>query len=210
MYFKHIYKLLTVSNSYVKFSWFGNIYLWKKSLFCNPQFQYDCIVSCVIQNWWWQGTTTYCSLHKEAEIQRTRIQRTSLFGGCYQQQILLQGNESPKCICHRNICSLCSVWKSVTWGVCAVQVSGVHSQRPSPTRHRKRGLAPPAVQGTGAELKSSEELFSSAMELGILIYCILTGFPFQTWFVKTMEGYIRCISWKLAAYFLAILLFWDD
>lgn len=107
----------------------------------------------------------------------------------------------------------CAVWTSVRWGVCAVQVLGVHPQRPPPAWHRKRGSAPPALQGTGAELKSSEELFSSEirskMELGFLIYCV-TGFPFQTWFVKTTEGHIRCISWKLAAYFLASLLSWDD
>lgn len=64
-------------------------------------------------------------------------------------------------MCHRNICSPCAMWEPVTSGVCAVQVSGVHPQRPSPAWHRKRGSAPPAVQGTGAELKSSEELFSS-------------------------------------------------
>lgn len=63
-----------------------------------------------------------------------------------------------------------------------MQVLGVHPQRPFLTWHRKRGSVPPALHGTGAELKSSEELFSSEIrnktDLGFLIYCVLIGFHY--------------------------------
>lgn len=60
------------------------------------------------------------------------------------------------------------------------------------------GLSSSRCPSTGAQLETSEELISSEirskMGLGFHIYCIPTGFPFQTWFVETIEGHIRCIS----------------
>lgn len=101
------------------------------------------------------------------------------------------------CVAQKYLLSLCCVGASDVRCLCCAGVRGPSPETLS-SLAQAEGLSSSCCPSTGAELETSEELISSEirskMGLRFLIYCIPTGFPFQTWFVEMMEGHIRCIS----------------
>lgn len=184
--FKHLYKLLTVLNLDVKFSRFGNIYLWK-NLFFNAHLQHYCASSMmeyliIREHFVWLNT----------QRGTVFVLRLLLTTDTHQQiqQILIWGNELPKCICHRDICCLSVVWKPALTGVCAVPV--LEAQKNSVRKGPGSCCCPHRGCWT---LKQPVNCIWDIFKNFLFI-----GFPFQTRFIRRMEsglllGRWLCISW---------------
>lgn len=89
-------------------------------------FSFMHICSIIVHHQWWNIWLIIREHFVRLDTQRGTVfvLRLLLTTDTHQQiqQILIWGNELPKCICHRDICCLSVVWKPALTGVCAVPV----------------------------------------------------------------------------------------